>query len=247
MSAPASGIISGEQPKRIRLRSRSPTTRISRTRSACAPRQKASRSASRTRCSAPTSRRNATRFARSTTRSVRDKFSQYAPSKSTSRSSSHSEPTQSGNAHVWGNLGTTLESARAAERVIVLTEELVEPDVIRSEPNRTLIPGLLVDAVVVEPGAAHPSPVEGYRERDHAAFEAYHRATRTPEGFEAWRREWIENVGDRAAYMQESAARERANVDGRRSGTADCGSRRRLRRDASSFDRLRCRKIDART
>jgi glutaconate CoA-transferase subunit A len=108
----------------------------------------------------------------------------------------------SGNAHVWGNLGTTLESARAAERVIVLTEELVESDVIRSEPNRTLIPGLLVDAVVVEPGAAHPSPVEGYRERDHAAFEVYHHATRTPEGFEAWRHEWIESVHDRAAYMK---------------------------------------------
>jgi len=107
-----------------------------------------------------------------------------------------------GNAHVWGNLGTTLESVRAAQRVIVLAEELVDPDVIRSEPNRTLIPGLLVDAVVVEPGAAHPSPVEGYRERDHAAFEAYHRATRTSEGTDAWRREWIENVGDRAAYMK---------------------------------------------
>lgn len=106
-----------------------------------------------------------------------------------------------GNAHVWGNLGTTLESVRAAEHVIVLTEELVEPDVIRAEPNRTLIPGLLVDAVVVEPGAAHPSPVEGYRERDHAAFEAYHRATRTPEGFDAWRAEWIDDVPDRAAYM----------------------------------------------
>jgi len=106
-----------------------------------------------------------------------------------------------GNAHVWGNLGTTLESVRAAERVIVLTEELVQPEVIRTEPNRTLIPGLLVDAVVVEPGAAHPSPVEGYRERDHAAFEAYHRATRLPEDFNVWRGEWIDDVPDRAAYM----------------------------------------------
>ena len=112
----------------------------------------------------------------------------------------------SGNAHVWGNLGTTLESARAAERVIVLTEELVEPGVIRSDPNRTLVPGLLVDAVVLEPGAAHPSPVEGYRERDHAAFEAYHRATRTPDGFDAWRREWIENISDRATYMKKLRA-----------------------------------------
>ncbi|HEY1727413.1 MAG TPA: CoA-transferase [Candidatus Baltobacteraceae bacterium] len=111
-----------------------------------------------------------------------------------------------GNAHVWGNLGTTVESVRAADRVIVLTEELAEPEVIRREPNRTLIPGLLVDAVVLEPGAAHPSPVEGYRERDHAAFETYHRATRTRDGFDAWRGEWIENLFDRAAYMQKLRA-----------------------------------------
>jgi glutaconate CoA-transferase subunit A len=111
-----------------------------------------------------------------------------------------------GNAHVWGNLGTTVESVRAADRVIVLTEELVEPEIIRGQPNRTLIPGLLVDAVVLEPGAAHPSPVEGYRERDHAAFEAYHRATRAPDGFEEWRQEWIESVLDRAAYMQKLRA-----------------------------------------
>lgn len=107
-----------------------------------------------------------------------------------------------GNAHLWGNLGTTLESVRAAERVIVLAEELIEASAIREQPNRTLVPGLLVDAVVHEPGAAHPSPVEGYSERDHAAFEAYHRATRTPEGFAAWRREWIDALPDRAAYME---------------------------------------------
>ena len=113
---------------------------------------------------------------------------------------------EDGNAHVWGNLGTTGDSVRAAERVIVLAEELVEPAVIRAEPNRTLIPGFLVDAVVIEPGASHPSPVEGYAERDHAAFETYHRASRTPEGWEDWRRAWIDGVTDRAAYMKKARA-----------------------------------------
>ena len=107
-----------------------------------------------------------------------------------------------GNAHIWGNLGTTLESARAAERVLLVVEELVAPEAIRADPNRTLVPGFLVDAVVVEPGAAHPSPVEGYEERDHAAFEAYHRATRSVEGWEAWRHEWIDGVPDRRAYLE---------------------------------------------
>lgn len=109
---------------------------------------------------------------------------------------------EDGNAHVWGNLGTTPESVRAAKRVIVIAEELVSPAAIRAEPNRTVIPGFLVDAVVIEPGAAHPSPVDGYEERDHAAYEAYHRATRTPDGWTAWRTEWIDSVIDRRAYLQ---------------------------------------------
>ena len=109
---------------------------------------------------------------------------------------------ENGNAHIWGNLGTTIESVRAAERVILIAEELVSRDIIRSEPNRTLVPGFLVNAVVIEPGAAHPSPVDGYEERDHAAFEAYHRATRTAEGWAAWRREWIDDVPDRRAYLR---------------------------------------------
>ncbi len=104
-----------------------------------------------------------------------------------------------GNAHLWGNLGTTLESARAAKRCIVSVEEMVAPDVIRSDPNRTL-PGFLVDAVVVEPLGAHPAPVAGYYDRDHGFFEAYASATRKHDGWQAWRREWIDDIPDRLAY-----------------------------------------------
>lgn len=109
---------------------------------------------------------------------------------------------ENGNAHLWGNIGTTLESVRAADRTIVIAEELLDPDRIRRHPNRTQIPGFLVDAVVIEPGAAHPSPVDGYEERDHAAFEAYHRATRTVEGWLEWRKSCIDECPDRAAYLR---------------------------------------------
>jgi hypothetical protein len=53
-----------------------------------------------------------------------------------------------GNAHCWGNFGVMLEGVRAAKRVILVTEEIVEPEVIASDPNRTVIPGFLVNAVV---------------------------------------------------------------------------------------------------
>ena len=64
------------------------------------------------------------------------------------------------------SLGCQKEAAFAADRVIVVVEELVTSDVIRADPNRTLIPGLIVDAVVVEPFGAHPSYTQGYYDRD---------------------------------------------------------------------------------
>jgi hypothetical protein len=60
------------------------------------------------------------------------------------------------------SLGVAVDGARAARKIIIVAEEIVEPSVISSDPNRTLVPGFLVEAVVLEPGGAHPSPVQGY-------------------------------------------------------------------------------------
>src|SRR5581483_9670106 len=65
-----------------------------------------------------------------------------------------------GNAHCWGNFGVMIEGVRAAKNVIVVAEEIVDPEVIASDPNRTVIPGFLVSAVVACPFGAHPSPVQ---------------------------------------------------------------------------------------
>ena len=104
-----------------------------------------------------------------------------------------------GNAHCWGNFGVMLEGVRAARTVIVCAEEIVSPDVISSDPNRTVIPGFMVSAVAEVPGGAHPSPVQGYYNRDDDAFRQYHADTRT--GFEGWAQRWIHDVPDRAGYM----------------------------------------------
>ncbi|OLD88330.1 MAG: 3-oxoadipate--succinyl-CoA transferase subunit A [Gemmatimonadetes bacterium 13_1_20CM_4_66_11] len=72
-----------------------------------------------------------------------------------------------GNAQIWGLLGVQKEAAFASERVIVVVEELVDERVIRSDPNRTLIPAAIVSAVVVEPWGAHPSYAQGYYDRDN--------------------------------------------------------------------------------
>jgi glutaconate CoA-transferase subunit A len=107
----------------------------------------------------------------------------------------------SGNAHLWGNLGVAVDGARASRKVILVAEEIVAPEVITSDPNRTLIPGFLVTAVVHEPWGAHPSPVQGYYGRDHAFFHDYHEQTRKLDDFERWLERWVTGVPSRPAYM----------------------------------------------
>jgi glutaconate CoA-transferase, subunit A len=107
-----------------------------------------------------------------------------------------------GNAHCWGNFGVMLEGVRAAKKVIVCAEEIVDEAVIASDPNRTVIPGFLITAVVECPLGAHPSPVQGYYKRDDAFFQQYHAETKTQADFAAWAGKWVHGVADRAEYAR---------------------------------------------
>jgi len=106
-----------------------------------------------------------------------------------------------GRAHLWGPLGISEEAGLAARRVIVCCEELVDPEVILSDPNRIFLPETKVAAVVHEPGGAHPSPLQGHWRRDHAAYRDYAERSRTADGFQAWLEERVLGVPDRAAYL----------------------------------------------
>ncbi|MGD2143497.1 MAG: CoA-transferase [Anaerolineae bacterium] len=106
-----------------------------------------------------------------------------------------------GNTQLWGLLGVQKEAAFAARHVIVVVEEVVETDVIRSDPNRTLIPGLVVDAVVHEPYGAHPSYVQGYYDRDNAFYLQWYDITKEQASTEAWLEEWVYGVKDRPEYV----------------------------------------------
>jgi glutaconate CoA-transferase subunit A len=126
-----------------------------------------------------------------------------------------------GDVQVWGLLGCQKEAAFAAERVIAVVEELVDERVIRADPNRTLIPGLVVDAVVVEPWGAHPSYVQGRYDRDNAFYGEWDAISRDEERLHAWLREWVHELDGRAAYVQKLGAERLASL---KPGSAPSGS-----------------------
>lgn len=109
---------------------------------------------------------------------------------------------EQGNTQLWGLLGAQKEAAFAGKHVIVVVEEIVSEDVIRRDPNRTLIPGLIVNAVVHEPYGAHPSYAQGYYDRDNQFYLEWEEISREQASTEAWLQEWVYDLPDRAAYLQ---------------------------------------------
>lgn len=107
-----------------------------------------------------------------------------------------------GNTQIWGLLGVQKEAAFASKRVIVVVEELVDASVIRADPNRTIIPGMIVDAVVVEPWGAHPSYAQGCYDRDNAFYTAWEAISRDAARLESYLDEWVYGVADRAEYLR---------------------------------------------
>jgi glutaconate CoA-transferase subunit A len=109
---------------------------------------------------------------------------------------------EDGNTHFWGGSGVTKEAVLAARKVIVVVEEVVSKKVIQRDPNRTLIPGFLVSAVVPEPWGAHPSPMQGYYNRDHQEYVTYHQESKEREGYLKWLKKWVLGVKDRKEYLK---------------------------------------------
>jgi len=119
-----------------------------------------------------------------------------------------------GNAHIWGIIGEQKEAAFAAKRVILTAEEIVDEEIIRSDPNRTVIPEFIVDAVCHVPYCAHPSYTQGYYDRDNAFYLDWDKVTESREAVKAWLDEWVYGVKDRAEYVEKLGAetRERLKV-----------------------------------
>ena len=109
---------------------------------------------------------------------------------------------EQGNAWIMGPRWDNAEQVKASKRTLVIAERVVSSDVIRRDPERTVIPSLLVSHVVELPFAAHPTSV--YREYDYDAEEIkrYAEATRTPESFREYLDKNVYGVKDHWEYLE---------------------------------------------
>jgi len=132
---------------------------------------------------------------------------------------------RNGNAHIWGIIGEQKEAAFAAKNVILTAEEIVDEKVIRSDPNRTLIPGFKVNAVVHEPFSAHPSYTQGYYDRDNVFYLEWDKISSSPEEIKKYLDEWVYGVKDRAEYWKKlgSEVHERLKVPARYAAQVNYG------------------------
>jgi glutaconate CoA-transferase subunit A len=82
-----------------------------------------------------------------------------------------------------------------------VVEEIVDAMVIRSDPNRTIIPAFIVDAVVHEPWGAHPSYAQGYYDRDNEFYVEWEEISRDHARIRSYLDEYVHGVRDRSDYL----------------------------------------------
>jgi glutaconate CoA-transferase subunit A len=130
-----------------------------------------------------------------------------------------------GNAQIWGILGEQKEAAFAAEHVILTAEEIVDESVIRSDPNRTLIPGFIIDAVCHVPFSCHPSYAQGYYDRDNAFYLQWDEISKSQDSVQAYLDEWVFGVNNREEYWGKlgSEVHERLKIAPRTSDVVNYG------------------------
>ncbi len=123
-----------------------------------------------------------------------------------------------GNCQIDGISGFAFEMARACKHLIVSAEEIVSTDRIRDQPDRTIIPYYLVDAVVHAPYGSWPGEMAGYYERDEEHYRAFIETSHSKEATDAYLREWVTGLSGHAELMEKvgTARLEKLRVKGGR-------------------------------
>lgn len=109
-----------------------------------------------------------------------------------------------GNVVTWGTRGVADEfGAMGTKRgVIVTAEEIVEPEMVRSDPDRTVIPYFKTLAVVHCPWGSHPSACRGFYGLDIRYAQYQGKYEKNKDLLPVYIKEWIDDCDDRAAYIK---------------------------------------------
>lgn len=83
------------------------------------------------------------------------------------------EADEHGNARVYGSPFWDHPLTRAAKRVLVTAEKLVSTETLATQPELTLVPGFMVEAVAIVPHGGWPGSMHPLYEVDYPAVEAY--------------------------------------------------------------------------
>ncbi len=107
-----------------------------------------------------------------------------------------------GNAQLDAILVEDFELSRCARRLIITTEEIIENEAIRKEPWRTVIPFLVVDAVVKVPYGSHPCEMPGryYYDEEHIA--EWLKLSKTQEGVDRYFDKYVLGVDSFDDYLK---------------------------------------------
>ena len=100
---------------------------------------------------------------------------------------------------VWPDIGIM---PKAANKVIATVEEIVDTEVLRKNPERTFLPGFMVDAVVEVPFGAHPTsfnPRYGYDTGFHHDWIA---VARDLEGAKSWMQRYVYEPDTQEEYLE---------------------------------------------
>ncbi len=113
---------------------------------------------------------------------------------------------EDGNTQVWGQIGDDNWGTPAGKKIVVGVEEIVSTKVVRRDPNRTIVPGFRVDAIVPLAFGAHPYQVQGYYDLDAAFRKEYAERSVDLDSWNGWMDEWVYGVDGHEGYLKKLGA-----------------------------------------
>lgn len=106
-----------------------------------------------------------------------------------------------GNSIMLGTEWSRFELSRAAKKVVIIADAIVDTACIRQFPNLARIPDLVVEAVVYWPFAAWPQGSPGMYDVDEEHMNAMNKALATEGGTAAYIREFVDSYRDLDSYL----------------------------------------------